>query len=47
MGLASRLLPSSLPTKILYAFLISPMRATLTVHLILLHVITIITFREA
>jgi hypothetical protein len=44
LGILGVLLPSSFPTKILYAFLISPMRATSPDHPVLLDVVTIIIF---
>jgi hypothetical protein len=40
LGLPDGLLPSGLPTKILYEFLISSVRATFPAHLILLDLIT-------
>jgi hypothetical protein len=46
LGLPSGLLPSDLPTKMLYAPLTSPMRATCPAHLILLALITLTTLGE-
>jgi len=46
IGLPSNLCSSVFPTKILYAFLISPMRATCTAYLILLDLITLIIIGE-
>jgi len=43
-GLQSGLFPSGFPTKILYAHLLSPLRATCPAHLIILQVITCIIF---
>jgi hypothetical protein len=47
LGLQSALFPSDFPTKILHAFLISPMRATCSTHFMLLYFVTVITFDEA
>ncbi|PNF40281.1 hypothetical protein B7P43_G06544 [Cryptotermes secundus] len=46
LGLPSGLLPSGFPTNILYAFLISPIRATYPIHLILLDLIILFILRE-
>jgi hypothetical protein len=46
LGLPSGLLPSGFRTKILYAFLFSPIRATYPAHLILLDLIILITLGE-
>jgi hypothetical protein len=42
--LLSGLFPSGFPTKILYAYLLSPLRATFPAHLIILDLVTQITF---
>jgi len=42
LGRATGLFPSGFPTKILYIFLISPMRGTCLANLILFHLITLI-----
>jgi hypothetical protein len=47
LGLPSGLFPSGFPTKILYTFLISPIRATCHTHFILLDLITLRIFGEA
>jgi hypothetical protein len=47
LGLPSGLFPSDFPTNILYAFLVSPLRATWPAHLILLDLITLIILGEA
>ena len=46
VGLPSVLLPSGLPTKILYALLLSPIHASCRTHFILLDMITRIIFGE-
>jgi hypothetical protein len=46
LDLPSGPFPSGFPTNILYAFFISPLRATSTIHLILLDLIILIRFRE-
>jgi len=47
LGLLSGLFPSGFLIKILYAFLIIPMHATYSTHLILLDLITVVTLGEA
>jgi hypothetical protein len=47
VGLSSGLFPLGFPTKQLDEFVISPMHATCTTHLIPLDLITLITFGEA
>jgi hypothetical protein len=47
LGLPSGLTPSGFPIKILYAYLISPMRTTWLARFILLDFITLIMFGEA
>ena len=46
LGLPSGLFPSGFPTKILYTWLLSPIHATCPSHLIILDLITRITFSE-
>jgi hypothetical protein len=46
-GLPSGLFPSGFPTKIMYAFIIYPMHATCSTHLILLDMIALTIFGEA
>jgi hypothetical protein len=46
LGLRSGLFSSGFPTNILYAFLVSPIRATCPAHLILLDSIILIMFGE-
>jgi hypothetical protein len=46
LGLPSSLFPSGFQTKILYAFIVSPMRTTRLAHLILLDLIILIIFVE-
>jgi hypothetical protein len=45
-GLPSGLFPSDFPTNILYAFFVSPFRATCAAHLILLDLIILIMFDD-
>jgi hypothetical protein len=44
LGLPNGLFPSGRPTKILYVFLFTPVRATFPAHLVLLDLITVIIF---
>jgi len=46
LGLPSGLFPSGFPTKSLYVLLLSPIRTTCPAHLILLYLITRMTFGE-
>jgi hypothetical protein len=46
LGLPSGLLPSGFPTNILYAFFLSPIRATCPTHLTLINFILIILGEE-
>jgi hypothetical protein len=46
LGLTNGFFPSGFPTKILYAFLISPMRAKFHAHHTRLDLITLIMFGE-
>jgi hypothetical protein len=46
LGIPSGLFPSGFPTNILYVFLVSSIRATFPVHLILLDLIILIMFGE-
>jgi len=47
LGIPSGLFPSRFPTKIFYPFLIAPVRAICHAHLIILDLITLITFGES
>jgi hypothetical protein len=46
LDISNSVFPSDFPTKILYVFLISPIRAARPAHHIVLDLITIIIFNE-